>query len=125
MSNYEVHPKLPVLYNSSSHRVDDFGKGYELSPLQFRIECVVSNGVGINTFSSANYVVKLYSGGAGSEVFWGECAFTRDTNQVRGSQVPIQGPPVPANTRISASLSSGADDGETVAIKVYTHEYPA
>jgi hypothetical protein len=75
--------------------------------------------------SRGNYVVKLYSGDSGSEVFWGECAFTRDTNQVRGSQLPIQGPPVPAGTRISASLLSGADDGETVDIKLYTHEYPA
>ena len=75
--------------------------------------------------ATSNYVVKLYTGAVSSEVFWGECAFTRDTNQVRGSQVPIQGPPVPANTRISASLLSDDDNGETVEIKVYTHEYPS
>ena len=74
--------------------------------------------------TTGNYVVKIYTGEVASEVFWGECAFTRDTNQVRGSQVPIQGPPVAAGTRISASLLSGADDGETVKIKLYTHEYP-
>lgn len=71
-----------------------------------------------------DYVVKVYTGESGSEVFWGEAAFTRDTNQVRGSQVPIQGPPVASGTRISASLLSG-NGSNTTAIKLYTHEYPA
>jgi hypothetical protein len=74
--------------------------------------------------ANSEYVVKLYYGGVGSETFWGECAFTRDTNKVRGSQIPIQGPPVPANARISASLLSENNNGETVDIKLYTHSYP-
>ena len=74
--------------------------------------------------ANSNYVVKLYTGGAGSEVFWAECAFIRDSNQVRGAEIPIQGDPVPANTRISASLLSAANNGETVDIKLYTHTYP-
>ena len=66
-----------------------------------------------------DYVVKLYTGGAGSEVFWGEAAFSRDSNQVRGSQFPVQGNVIPANTRISASLLSGTGS-DTVEIKLYT-----
>jgi len=77
-----------------------------------------------NISANGNYVIKIYTGGVGAEVFWGEAAFTRDTSQVRGSQIPLQGPPVAANTRISASLLSGANNGETVAVKVYTHSYP-
>jgi len=60
---------------------------------------------------------------AGVEVLWGEAAFNRDTNQVRGSQIPIQGAPVPSGTRISAALLSGTGS-DTAAIKIYTHEYP-
>jgi len=74
--------------------------------------------------TNSEYVVKLYKGDAGSEVFWGECAFIRDTNQVRGAQIPVQGPPISANTRVSASLLSAANNGETVDIKIYTHTYP-
>ncbi|MBP7209565.1 MAG: hypothetical protein KBA02_00050 [Paludibacteraceae bacterium] len=73
---------------------------------------------------SANddYIVKIYTGGAGSEQFWGEASFTRDTNQVRGSSFPIQGPPIPAGTRISATLMSGTG-GNNVEVKIYTHIY--
>lgn len=77
----------------------------------------------VGTISAVDdYVVKLYTGDSGSEVFWGEAAFSRDSNQVRGSQFPVQGHPIPANTRISASLLSGSGNN-TVDIKVYTHEY--
>jgi len=71
---------------------------------------------------SANddYVIKIYYGA--TDIFWGEAAFTRDTNQVRGSQVPIQGRPVPANSRIKASLLSGSGSNN-VEIKLYVHTY--
>jgi len=69
-----------------------------------------------------DYVVKIYQGAEGEEVFWGECSFFKDTNQVRGSDVPIQGPPIAAGTRISATLMSGTGD-TTVNVKIYTHEY--
>jgi len=73
-----------------------------------------------NISANNDYVVKLYYGE--SDTFWGECAFTRDTNQVRGSQVPIQGRPVPANSRIKAALMSGSGSNN-VYIKVYVHTY--
>ena len=43
---------------------------------------------------------------------------------MRGSQFPIQGPPIPAGTRISLSLLSGTG-GDTADCKIYTHEYPS
>ena len=70
-----------------------------------------------------NYVLKLYSGAALAEVFWGEVSFSRDTNQMRAAYVPIQGGPVDANIRISASLLSSIGSN-TVDIKLYTHSYP-
>ena len=76
-----------------------------------------------NISESDDYVLKIYTGDAGSEIFWGECAFTRDTNQVRGSQIPIQGSPIPANIRVSATLLSGIGSNN-VDVKIYVHEYP-
>ncbi len=73
--------------------------------------------------SNDDYEVRLYTGESGSEVLWGTCAFTRDSNQVKGSQIPIQGSPILKGTRISATLSSG-DGSNTANIKIYTHEYP-
>ena len=71
-----------------------------------------------------DYVLQLGYGESGSEVFWGESAFTRDTNQMRASWVPIQGPPVAANTRIAARLASTGGGGDSADIKIYTHQYP-
>jgi hypothetical protein len=71
-----------------------------------------------------DYVLQLGYGGAGSEVFWGECAFTRDTNQMRAAWVPIQGPPIVENTRIAARLASTGGGSDTADIKIYTHQYP-
>jgi hypothetical protein len=69
------------------------------------------------------YVLKVYTGPALSEVFWSECSFSRDTNQMRAAYVPIQGPPIPAGTRISTTLMSGIGSNNCSA-KIYTHEYP-
>ena len=71
-----------------------------------------------------DYVLQLGYGASGSEVFWGECAFTRDTNQMRASWVPIQGPPVSANTRIAARLASTGGGADSADVKLYTHKYP-
>ena len=80
--------------------------------------------INLATISAVDdYVLKLYQGEAGSEVFWGECSFSRDTNQMRAAFVPIQGPPIAKNTRISATLLSGTG-GDRADVKIYTHEYP-
>lgn len=85
----------------------------------FDIHHVILGDVSAND----DYEVRLYTGNSGSEVLWGTCAFTRDSNQVKGSQIPIQGSPIPKGTRISATLSS-RNGGNTANIKIYTHEYP-
>jgi hypothetical protein len=74
--------------------------------------------------ASDDYELRLYSGESGLEVLWGACSFSRDTNQMRAAFVPIQGAPIPKNTRISAALASGSGSNN-VAAKIYTHEYPA
>jgi hypothetical protein len=69
-----------------------------------------------------DYVLKLYTGDAGSEEFWAECSFSRDTNQMRAAYIPIQGDPIPPNTRVSATLMSG-NGSNNVQLKLYTHRY--
>ena len=75
--------------------------------------------------ASDEYFLQLGIGAAGSQVFWGENSFTRDTNQMRTSAVPIQGKPIPAGTKLWARLASTAGGSRTVDIKVYTHQYPS
>lgn len=76
---------------------------------------------------SANddYTLQLGTGDAGSQEFWGECSFTRDTNQQRTGYCPIQGKPIPAGTKLWARLASTTGSSPTVDIKVYTHQYPS
>jgi hypothetical protein len=76
---------------------------------------------------SANddYTLQIGTGASGSQTFWGECAFTRDTNQQRTGYAPIQGPPIPAGTKVWARLASTAGGSRTVDIKIYTHQYPS
>jgi|GEM_PF-5125872 len=81
--------------------------------------------VNLGTISQVDdYEIRLYTGAAAAEVFWGAASFTRDTNQMRAAYVPIQGPPVPAGTRLSATLASG-NGNNSCDVKVYTHEYPS
>ena len=78
----------------------------------------------INTISAVDiYTIQLGTGASGSQVFWGESAFSRDTNQNRVAPVPIQGPPIPAGTKLWARLASEGGGGDSCKIKAYTHEY--
>lgn len=70
-----------------------------------------------------DYTLQLGIGATGSQVFWGECAFTRDGNQMRTGFAPIQGKPIPAGTKLWARLASTGGGEDYVEIKVYTHEY--
>ena len=69
------------------------------------------------------YVIQLGTGVAGSQVFWGESAFSRDTNQNRVAPIGVQGYPIPAGTKLWARLASEGGGGDSCKIKVYTHQY--
>lgn len=77
-----------------------------------------------NISANDEYTMQLGTGAGGAQVFWGECAFTRDTNQMRAGYAPIQGSPIPAGTKLWARVASTGGGSDTVDIKVYTHEYP-
>jgi hypothetical protein len=77
--------------------------------------------------ASANdeYVIQLGTGVSGSQVFWGECAFIRSSATQPTADLPIQGRPIPAGTKLWARLASTGGGSDTVVIKVYSHQYPS
>jgi hypothetical protein len=72
-----------------------------------------------------DYTLQLGTGANPNQAFWGECAFTRDGNQMRTGFAPIQGKPIPAGTKLWARLASTGGGEDYVEIKVYTHQYPS
>ena len=78
-----------------------------------------------NISADDDYVLQLGIGANPAQAFWGECAFSRDTNQMRVGFAPIQGKPIPAGTKLWARLANTSAISRTVDIKVYTHQYPS
>ena len=117
-------PLAPITVTASATALT-FGTWVEIT--NFDTKVVMSDVHHVilgNISANDDYVLQLGTGVSGSQAFWGECAFTRDTNQVRGSQVPIQGRPIPAGTELWARLASTSGGGN-VQIKVFTHQYPS
>lgn len=78
----------------------------------------------VSTLSAiGDYIIALYSGSAGSEVIIGYVATSRSANGITEAMVPTLTNIIPANTRISAALTSGNATADTVRIKVFYHEY--
>lgn len=76
-----------------------------------------------NISATGNYMLRLYTGAAGSEVFLCELDFYRTAvNAVIGSQ-PGLSPIIKKNTRISAAISSGNAAADTADIKLRYHTY--
>jgi len=71
-----------------------------------------------------NYELKLYKWASGSEIEIWAISFSRSSNFSQEGNKRIQVPPIPANTRISASLASWDSDGSTCDMKVEWHPYP-
>jgi hypothetical protein len=68
------------------------------------------------------YELILYKGAALSEVEIGRVSFDRSTTTTEGS-IPIQTELLPANTRVSARLTSGSGNTRSCGIKLHYHEY--
>jgi len=103
-----------------------FGSWVEITNFDLKIVMSDVHFVILGNISNVwSYVLQLGIGDSGSQIFWGECAFTRDTAQMRAAWVGIQGKPIAAGTKLWARLASSGGDGETVEFKVYTHQYPS
>lgn len=103
-----------------------FGAWVEITNFDTKTVMADCHHVYINNISDVDeYVLQLGIGASGSQTFWGECAFSRDTNQNRVAPCNIQGKPIPAGTKLWARLASNDGDDATCNIKVYTHQYPS
>ena len=69
------------------------------------------------------YEFVLYKGALGAEVEVGRVRTTRDSATSGITDVPIQIPAQPANTRISAKVASKTGGGDTVTVSVMYHTY--
>jgi len=111
---------------TSSATALTFGPYTEITNFDLKTLLSDIHHVYINNISDVDeYVLQLATGESGSQVFWGESSFSRDTNQNRVAPVPIQGPPIPAGTKLWARISAEGSGSKTANIKVYTHEYPS
>lgn len=104
----------------------EFGTWVEITGFDGKSNMADVHFVIASNISAADaFVVQLGTGESGSQEFWGECAFERDATFLAAAQnIPIQGPPIPAGTKLWARLASEDADGTTCDVKVYTHEYP-
>jgi hypothetical protein len=75
-----------------------------------------------NVSANGDYEICLYSGAALSEVLIGCAAFQRTANKDHAN-LKIQTPIIPANTRISAAITSGNAAADTADIKIEYHLY--
>jgi hypothetical protein len=73
--------------------------------------------------ANGEYQIALYTGAAFSEVLIGEFGAVRNAVQSQEGSRPILTPLLPANTRISAALSSSNAGANSLSIKVEGHEY--
>jgi hypothetical protein len=80
--------------------------------------------VNISSISAnGDFELKLYKGAALSEVEIAHIAFSRTAVQSQEGAQPIQMPIQVADERISAAISSSNAAADTVAVKLYYHEY--
>lgn len=118
-------PLAPIVVTTSATALT-FGDWVEITNFDTKVVMADVHHIILGNISdNDDYVLQLGIGISGSQEIWGECAFTRDTNQVKGSQVPIQGKPIKAGTKLWARASCTGGGSNTVAIKVFTHQYPS
>lgn len=103
-----------------------FGSWVEITGFDTKTVMADCHFVYVNNIDDTDeYVLQLGTGTTGSQAFWGETAFSRDTNLNRVAPIPIQGKPIPAGTKLWARLASNDGASSTCNVKVYTHQYPS
>lgn len=132
MAYYHVHsPSIiyPILADpvqvTAGAGAWTLGNKAELIAKNEKTEAFDIHFINIGTISQTDdYEAQIFTGDVGEEVYWSSGTFSRDTNQMRAAYIPVQGPPIPANTRVSVALASG-NGSNSADLKLYTHEYPA
>ena len=118
-------PLAPITVTSGATALT-FGSWVEITNFDSKTVMADVHFVYVSAISGVDsYVVQLGTGDSGSQEFWGEAAFSRDTNQNRVAPVRIQGKPIVAGTKLWVRLSSTAGGSKTCDVKVFTHQYPS
>ena len=73
--------------------------------------------------ANGEYQIELYKGGIGAEISIGNFGAVRNAVQSQEGSRPILTELLPANTRISAALSSSNAGADTLTIKLEGHTY--
>jgi hypothetical protein len=76
-----------------------------------------------NISNNGDYVLSIAKGAISSEVLIAQTAFTRTTNQDRGSYFPVITSIQAANTRIVGRLASSVAGATTATVKLMYHIY--
>lgn len=76
-----------------------------------------------DTSAAGQYVLKLYAGAVGSEVVIAAQSFFRTAATFFEGSLPVMTKLIPANTRISAAISSDNATANTCRLKLYYHVY--
>ncbi len=121
-----IHPELadPISLQKASNEWAAYG-----TPTEIVAAGVITNDFdlhfGIVSAISANgdYTIEIYQGAAQSETVIAHISVARNAVQSQEGAIPIITPLLPANTRISAALSSGNAGQDTLEIKLMYHVY--
>ena len=96
----------------------------EIIPASTITELFDIHWINISNISDEDqYEVVLYQGASGSEEEIGRVRFSRSSNFSQEGNVPIQVPPIDANSRVSAALASKAGGSESCDFCLYYHTY--
>jgi len=121
-----VYPQLasPITLTSAAGIWAAYPAPTEIVPVNTVVTDFDIHWVSISAISAnGDYMLRLYTGAALSEVFLSEFDFYRTAVQSQEGSAPIITVIVRKNTRISAAISSGNAGANTVNVKVRYHVY--
>ena len=114
----------PILLTSSAAAWSETGDIIEIIPSGAITKPFDLHWASIWDVSNALYgVVDIFAGPVGSPVKIGAVDIGRTANFSRESNLPVQVPQQPANTRISCRFSDSTTSSRTCRIKFYGHVY--
>jgi len=122
----QVYPHLanPVQLQKAAGAWAAFPAPTEIIPVNTVAADFDIHFISVSTISAnGSYLLALYMGAALSEVLIGEFDFYRNAVQSQEGSQPFQTIIIPANTRISASISSSNAAQDTCFIKLRFHVY--
>ncbi len=125
-SKCEIYPLLadPVLLTKAAGAWAAFPTPTEIVPVNTILVPFDIHWVNISNISAdGNYVIQLYSGNPGSEIVIATIDFARNAVLSQEGAQPCQTIVLPANTRISAAISSGNAAADNCRAKIKYHVY--